>query len=43
MLNELLKRPVIPVIVIDDANAAEPLAEALLNGKVKLSGCFIKA
>ncbi len=32
MLNELLKRPVIPVIVIDDANAAEPLAEALLKG-----------
>ena len=32
MLNELLKRPVIPVIVIDNANAAEPLAEALLKG-----------
>jgi 2-dehydro-3-deoxyphosphogluconate aldolase/(4S)-4-hydroxy-2-oxoglutarate aldolase len=32
MLNELLKRPVIPVIVIDDADDAEPLAEALLNG-----------
>lgn len=32
MLNELLKRPIIPVIVIDDANDAEPLAEALLNG-----------
>jgi len=32
MLNELLKRPVIPVIVIDDANDAEPLAEALLAG-----------
>ncbi len=32
MLNELLKRPVIPVIVIDDANDAEPLAEALLEG-----------
>ena len=32
MLNELLKRPVIPVIVIDDANDAEPLAEALLRG-----------
>ncbi len=32
MLNELLKRRVIPVIVIDDANDAEPLAEALLNG-----------
>lgn len=32
MLSELLKRPVIPVIVIDDANDAEPLAEALLKG-----------
>ena len=32
MLNELLKRPIIPVIVIDDANDAEPLAEALLAG-----------
>lgn len=32
MLNELLKRPVIPVIVIDDANDALPLAEALLKG-----------
>jgi 2-dehydro-3-deoxyphosphogluconate aldolase/(4S)-4-hydroxy-2-oxoglutarate aldolase len=32
MLNELLKRPVIPVIVIDDANDAVPLAEALLVG-----------
>jgi 2-dehydro-3-deoxyphosphogluconate aldolase/(4S)-4-hydroxy-2-oxoglutarate aldolase len=32
MLNELLKRPVIPVIVIDNANDAEPLAEALLAG-----------
>ena len=32
MLNEILKRPVIPVIVIDDANDAEPLAEALLKG-----------
>lgn len=32
MLNELLKRPVIPVIVIDDAADAEPLAEALLQG-----------
>ncbi len=32
MLNELLKRKVIPVIVIDDANDAEPLAEALLKG-----------
>lgn len=32
ILDELLKRPVIPVIVIDDANDAEPLAEALLAG-----------
>lgn len=32
MLNEILKRPVIPVIVIEDANDAEPLAEALLKG-----------
>lgn len=32
MINELLKRPVIPVIVIEDANDAEPLAEALLEG-----------
>ncbi len=32
MLNELLKRPILPVIVIDDANDAEPLAEALLKG-----------
>jgi len=32
MLNELLKRSVIPVIVIDNANDAEPLAEALLKG-----------
>ena len=32
MQNELLKRPVIPVIVIEDANDAEPLAEALLEG-----------
>lgn len=34
MLNELLKRPVIPVIVIEDANDAEPLAEALLKGGI---------
>ena len=32
MLSELLKRPVIPVIVIDDADDAAPLAEALLDG-----------
>ena len=32
MLEKLLKRPLIPVIVIDDADDAEPLAEALLNG-----------
>lgn len=30
--SELAKRPIIPVIVIDDANDAEPLAEALLQG-----------
>ena len=34
MLNELLKRPVIPVIVIDDASKAELLAEALLKGGI---------
>lgn len=32
MLNKLLKRPIIPVIVLDDARDAEPLAEALLAG-----------
>ena len=32
MLEKLLHCPVIPVIVIDDANDAEPLAEALLAG-----------
>ena len=32
MLNELLKRPILPVIVIEDASDAEPLAEALLAG-----------
>ncbi len=32
MLDELLKRPVIPVIVINDAKDAEPLAEALMEG-----------
>lgn len=32
MLDELLKRSVIPVIVIEDASDAEPLAEALLAG-----------
>lgn len=32
MLNEIAKRPVIPVIVIEHADAAEPLVEALLNG-----------
>ena len=30
MINELAKRPIIPVIVIDDADDALPLAEALL-------------
>lgn len=33
-LDTLLQRPVIPVIVIDDADAAEPLAEALLAGGI---------
>lgn len=32
MLDKLLQRPVIPVIVIDDAEDACPLAEAMLNG-----------
>ncbi len=32
MLDELLNRKVIPVIVIDDADDAVPLAEALLEG-----------
>ncbi len=34
MINELLKRPVTPVIVIDTADDAEPLAEALLAGGI---------
>lgn len=32
MLEKLLQRPVVPVIVIDDAEDAVPLAEALLAG-----------
>lgn len=32
MLQQLLTRPIIPVIVIDKVEAAEPLAEAVLNG-----------
>ena len=32
MLEIILKRPVIPVIVIEDEDDAEPLAEALLEG-----------
>jgi 2-dehydro-3-deoxyphosphogluconate aldolase/(4S)-4-hydroxy-2-oxoglutarate aldolase len=32
MLDEILKRPIIPVIVIENAEDAEPLAEALLEG-----------
>ncbi len=36
MLDDLLKRPVIPVIVIEDAGDAEPLAEALLAGGMDL-------
>ncbi len=31
---DLLKRPIIPVIVIDDADDAEPLAETLLAGGI---------
>lgn len=34
MKEELLKRPIIPVIVIDNADDAEPLAEALLAGGI---------
>lgn len=34
MLEELLKRPIIPVIVIDDAENAVPLAAALLAGGI---------
>ena len=34
MLEELLKRPIVPVIVIENANDAEPLAEALLAGGI---------
>ena len=34
MLNEVLKRRIIPVIVIDDADKAVPLAEALLEGGI---------
>jgi len=34
MRDELAKRPLIPVIVIDDAANAEPLAEALLEGGI---------
>ena len=36
MLDELLKRPIVPVIVIEDANDAEPLAEALLEGGIDI-------
>jgi len=34
MLETLLSRPIIPVIVIDDAADAEPLAQALLDGGI---------
>ncbi len=34
MLDDFLKRPIIPVIVIDDAADAEPLARALLDGGI---------
>ncbi len=36
MLDELLKRPIVPVIVIEDANDAEPLAGALLEGGIDI-------
>lgn len=36
MLEDLLKRPVTPVIVIEDADDAEPLAEALLAGGIDI-------
>lgn len=36
MLDELLKRPIIPVIVIEDADDAVPLAEALLAGGINI-------
>ncbi|MEN8662475.1 MAG: bifunctional 4-hydroxy-2-oxoglutarate aldolase/2-dehydro-3-deoxy-phosphogluconate aldolase [Lentimonas sp.] len=35
-MSDLHKFPVIPVIVIDDADDAEPLAEALLNGGLNI-------
>ncbi len=35
-MSDLHQFPVIPVIVIDDANDAEPLAEALLNGGLNI-------
>ncbi len=37
MSDELLKRPIIPVIVIEDENDAEPLAEALLEGGIDVA------
>ncbi|MGB0416832.1 MAG: bifunctional 4-hydroxy-2-oxoglutarate aldolase/2-dehydro-3-deoxy-phosphogluconate aldolase [Coraliomargarita sp.] len=36
MMSELDQFPVIPVIVIDDANDAEPLAEALIQGGLNI-------
>ena len=36
MLKDLLKRPICPVIVIEDAEDAEPLAEALLAGGIDI-------
>ncbi|HAV12207.1 MAG TPA: 2-dehydro-3-deoxyphosphogluconate aldolase [Opitutae bacterium] len=35
-MSDLHQFPVIPVIVLDDANDAEPLAEALLNGGLNI-------
>lgn len=36
MLNVLQKSPIIPVIIIDDANLALPLAQAILAGGIKV-------
>ena len=36
MIEQLKQRPVIPVIVIDDAASAVPLAEALLEGGIDI-------
>ena len=36
MYQQLTRQPVIPVIVIEDANSSEPLAEALLEGGLNI-------